>query len=295
MKFIIKIVQGMMIGIGSITPGVSGSMIANSFKIYEELIAALNMFSKKPIKAVFGIWEYLVGIILGLLLGAIFISQLLKVIPLYSTIFFIGLIFGSLPNIIKEESKTKIKWYHILIIIIAISLVLLLLLLEPINITNISGIQLYLVYALIGFLIAVPLIIPGFSGATVLMVLGLYSYFTNTISELVFTLTNLDFDGFLNIFGSLLIMVISAFIGILLIAKLIKYIIDNYKSSFNMAIIGLLLVAPINILVATNNEVDNLFGNISFWKIILAIIAFTIGFLMIFLIGNKKEVETVEE
>src|SRR5690554_60119 len=295
MKFIIKIIQGMMIGIGSITPGVSGSMIANSFNIYEELIDALNMFSKKPIKAVLGIWEYLVGVILGFLVGGIFISQLLKVIPLYITIFFIGLIFGSLPDILKEERNTKIKWYHILIVLIAIGLVLLLLLLEPINISNITGFKLYVVYALIGFLITVPLIIPGLSGATVLMVLGLYSYFTNTLSDLVFTLTNLDFGGFFNTFTSLLVMVISAFIGLLLIAKLIKYIIDNHKSSFNMAIIGLLLVAPVNIIIATNKEVDNLFGTIDFWKVLLTIIAFAIGFLITFLMGNKREVETVEE
>lgn len=295
MKFIIKIIQGMMIGIGSITPGVSGSMIANSFNIYEELIDALNMFSKKPIKAVLGIWEYLVGVVLGFLVGGIFISQLLKVIPLYITIFFVGLIFGSLPDILKEERNTKIKWYHILIVLIAIGLVLLLLLLEPINISNITGFKLYVVYALIGFLISVPLIIPGLSGATVLMVLGLYSYFTNTLSDLVFTLTNLDFGGFFNTFTSLLVMVISAFIGLLLIAKLIKYIIDNHKSSFNMAIIGLLLVAPVNIIIATNKEVDNLFGTIDFWKVLLTIIAFAIGFLITFLMGNKREVETVEE
>lgn len=295
MKFIIKIIQGMMIGIGNITPGVSGSMIANSFNIYEELIDALNMFSKKPIKAVLGIWEYLVGVVLGFLVGGIFISQLLKVIPLYITIFFVGLIFGSLPDILKEERNTKIKWYHILIVLIAIGLVLLLLLLEPINISNITGFKLYLVYALIGFLITVPLIIPGLSGATVLMVLGLYSYFTNTLSDLVFTLTNLDFGGFFNTFTSLLVMVISAFIGLLLIAKLIKYIIDNHKSSFNMAIIGLLLVAPVNIIIATNKEVDNLFGTIDFWKVLLTIIAFAIGFLITFLMGNKREVETVEE
>jgi len=295
MKFIIKIIQGMMIGIGNITPGVSGSMIANSFNIYEELIDALNMFSKKPIKAVLGIWEYLVGVVLGFLVGGIFISQLLKVIPLYITIFFVGLIFGSLPDILKEERNTKIKWYHILIVLIAIGLVLLLLLLEPINISNITGFKLYVVYALIGFLITVPLIIPGLSGATVLMVLGLYSYFTNTLSDLVFTLTNLDFGGFFNTFTSLLVMVISAFIGLLLIAKLIKYIIDNHKSSFNMAIIGLLLVAPVNIIIATNKEVDNLFGTIDFWKVLLTIIAFAIGFLITFLMGNKREVETVEE
>jgi len=55
MRHIIKAAKGSLIGIGLILPGISGAMIATSLYIYEELIVALNQFTKHPIKAILNI------------------------------------------------------------------------------------------------------------------------------------------------------------------------------------------------------------------------------------------------
>ena len=57
MKRILKILKGALIGLGSILPGVSGGMIAAAFNVYEDLINALDTFTKKPIKAVLLIYR----------------------------------------------------------------------------------------------------------------------------------------------------------------------------------------------------------------------------------------------
>ena len=44
------ILKGILIGIGKIIPGVSGSMIAISLGIYEKLINSINDFFKSPNK-----------------------------------------------------------------------------------------------------------------------------------------------------------------------------------------------------------------------------------------------------
>ena len=44
MKNIIKIIKGSFVGMGSILPGISGSMVAAILKIYQALIDALNDF-----------------------------------------------------------------------------------------------------------------------------------------------------------------------------------------------------------------------------------------------------------
>ena len=49
MKHIIKVVQGSLVGIGSILPGLSGRMVAAILKIYQDLIVALNDFTRHPI------------------------------------------------------------------------------------------------------------------------------------------------------------------------------------------------------------------------------------------------------
>ena len=45
MNHLIKIIKGSLVGMGSILPGVSGSMIAAVLNIYQDLIEALNAFT----------------------------------------------------------------------------------------------------------------------------------------------------------------------------------------------------------------------------------------------------------
>lgn len=64
MKNIIKMIKGMIVGFIIIIPGVSGSMIAAALNIYEDLISALSNITKKPVKSVLSVWQYIIGIII---------------------------------------------------------------------------------------------------------------------------------------------------------------------------------------------------------------------------------------
>ncbi len=57
---------------GSILPGISGSMVAAILKIYQYLIDALNDFLRKPIKSILSVWQYIVGVIIGFIIGFVF-------------------------------------------------------------------------------------------------------------------------------------------------------------------------------------------------------------------------------
>lgn len=295
MKIILKILKSMLVGLGSITPGVSGSMIATSFGFYEELIDALDNFTKKPIEAILSIWEYIVGIFLGLILGIILIKKLIEVIPLLIVFFFIGLILGSLPEIIKSDKENKKHWYHYLIMFIAIGLILSLIFIKPVDFKEITGFKLYLVYMVIGFLIAVPMIIPGLSGATILMIIGFYNYFNDLVANTIMMIVNLDFANFFKGSVPLIVIALSAFVGLVLFAKLIKFIIKNHKTSFNMAVIGLLIVAPVNIIFSFKKDVPTLFNDINFLKILMSIILCIIGFSLTLYVGRFEGGNNIEQ
>lgn len=288
MNNIKKILKSILVGIGSITPGVSGSMIATSFNIYEELIDALVSFPKKPFKALISIWQYILGIVVGLIVGFLVIAKLLEVIPLQITIFFIGLIVGSLPEMIKSNRDNKKKWYHYLIMIFAILIILSLTFLPKIDVVNASGVGLYLIYILVGFLVAIPLIIPGLSGATILMIIGLYTYLTDTVRSTLELLFNLEFISFFKSSMPLLIILLSAIIGLLVFAKVIKYLMNNHKISFTMAVIGLVLIAPVNIFIELFKDYKDALANIDALTIIVSIILLVIGFTITFLIGGQE-------
>lgn len=295
MKAIIKILKSTLVGLGSITPGVSGSMIATSLGFYEELISALDNFTKRPIKAIISVWEYIIGILIGLLLGILLIKKLIEIIPLFIVYFFIGLILGSLPDLIKSNRDNKKQWYHYLIMVIAIGLILSLLLIKPVDFKEITGYKLYLVYIMIGFLIAIPMIIPGLSGATILIIIGFYNYFNEIVVDAIKMLANLELLNFLKSSVPLIVIVISAFLGLVLFAKLIKYIIKNYRTSFNMAIIGLLIIAPVNIIFSFKKDVPTIFDDLKIWKVIVSGIVFIMGFLLTYYVAKIEEKIVIKE
>src|SRR5690554_4796784 len=122
MRTILKTIKGLLVGFIIIIPGISGSMIAAALNIYEEIISALSNVLKSPLKAIKSIWEYVVGMIIGLGLGVVFVATVYTKYPLQLTGLFIGLIIGGIPALIKQNKGQFKKWYHYLTIFISIVL-----------------------------------------------------------------------------------------------------------------------------------------------------------------------------
>ena len=70
------IIKGIIIGIGKIIPGVSGSMLAISKGIYQKLIDSINNFFK-DIK---NNSIFLIKVIIGTLISIIFFSNVINII-----------------------------------------------------------------------------------------------------------------------------------------------------------------------------------------------------------------------
>jgi len=119
MKQLIKIIKGSFVGMGSILPGISGSMIAAILKIYQDLITALNDFTKAPIKSILSIWPYLIGVFLGLGFGLLFINLFYDQFPIPLTLLFIGFILGAIPGILKEIKSDHYHVQHFLVFALA--------------------------------------------------------------------------------------------------------------------------------------------------------------------------------
>lgn len=221
-------IKGIIIGIGKIIPGVSGSMLAISMGIYQKLIDSINNFFS-DIKNNF---LFLFKIGLGVLISIVFLSKIilncLNNYYIITMFFFIGLILGGFSDIRKE-----IKYRNNKIIFITI---LLTLLLGGININNRINIQNslfnFFYFVLVGFIDAITMVIPGISGTATLMMIGAYDKLMTTFSNLMnFTLFNTNFM-------IMLPFCIGMFIGIIFTVKLVNYLFKNYKDSTYSSIIG---------------------------------------------------------
>ena len=225
-------------GIADLVPGISGGTIAFITGIYEDFIEALNninfkifdgdlinQFTKKK-------FDFLLILISGILLSILSFSKLLTYLLTNFNIelrsFFLGLILVSI--IILYRSINQIRLIQIQYIFLMIFSIL-----SSFMIFNMSSFEpkvTVLYIFLCGVVCSLAMILPGISGAYILIILGTYEFLIDKISNLF-----LDID-------SIKIVCIFGFgfiIGIIFFSKFIKYLLLNFKNSTFVALIGLII------------------------------------------------------
>jgi len=293
MKQIIKIIKGMFVGIGSILPGISGSMIAAILKIYQELITALNDFTKHPFQALKSVWEYIVGVIIGLGFGFIFIKIFLDVLPIPLSLLFIGFILGSIPGIIKELKSKKYHLSHFIVMILMMTMMIGFLFIQEGNSSADTWIY-YVTVFFIGVIFAAALITPGLSGATILLALGFFQILIDLGDDVIRAILTLNFTEIAPYIPMLLLLILGAIVGLIGMGKVMFQLLNHFKSHFYFGVLGVVIVSPFNILFTLQqNTNDNVFLNA--WYIwLLGIVFFILGVLLTHIISYKdKKMEEV--
>lgn len=184
--------KGMAMGAADIVPGVSGGTIALITGIYEEFVDSLKSLSSAP-KVLFnkGIkkaWNHVNGnflIVLALGIGTSLISlvQFIKYAllehPILLWSFFFGLIVSSTYFVGRGVKKWDLK--KIIAFILGAALIYYLTSISPAE----SSKAPWFVF-LSGALAICAMILPGISGAFILVLLGKYTYIIESLSDFQF-------------------------------------------------------------------------------------------------------------
>ena len=105
------ILKGMIIGLGKIIPGVSGSVLAISLGIYEKCIDIISNIKKELKYNIKFIFLLCIGISLGIICGSKIICFLLDSFYFPTMCLFIGLISSSIKYIVKKIKTKKNQIY----------------------------------------------------------------------------------------------------------------------------------------------------------------------------------------
>jgi putative membrane protein len=221
--------KGIAMGIADLVPGVSGGTIALITNIYEDLITSINHLNVKEILALFGVnrktsWQkingqFLLPLFLGIATSILFLSSIIGFflenhsLALWS--FFFGLIFASSILICKDVKQWSPN--TIIGLIIGGLISFLISFLSPAEATEALP---YLF--LCGMLMIIAMILPGISGAFILVLLGVYE----TALETVELIRSFRTQGFLN----LLAFGLGAIIGLKLFAHWVGKLYLNYRN-----------------------------------------------------------------
>ena len=109
--FLVRMLQGMLIGLGAVLPGISGGVLSVVFGIYEPIMAFLS--NPREALSQYGrlLFPVLLGAAGGFLLSARAIGFFLTRYEVLSVCLFVGLIVGMLPSMFREAGeKGKSRW-----------------------------------------------------------------------------------------------------------------------------------------------------------------------------------------
>ncbi len=248
--------KGFLMGIAEIIPGVSGSTLALIVGIYEDFISLLYGISNS-VKEVFKFlifqttfekvvevfkkidFKFAVILFLGMfsaiLLLSNVVSTLLDSSGEYVMAFFFGLVLAS---VVIPWGRIKKKSFREVAIVLLVA-VAFFLILRPQDFSEMSNSDApSLLYFFFGGALGVcAMVLPGVSGSFVFLMIGIYRYIVDYISNL----TRLEFDSF-EIFA-LVAVALGIFFGFTFFVRLLKYGLKNHSSIIFAFLTGLMLAS----------------------------------------------------
>lgn len=265
-KYLILFIKGIGMGAADIIPGVSGGTIALITGIYEELIEAIRSINlrfflyffkgfvekdyfKKSKESLFEIrFMILISLALGIgiafLILANILGWLLDQYTSYTYAFFFGLILSSAIFIYKT-SNIVIDSKTVFSLVIGI--------LSGLFIVGLEAIQAehsFFIVFIAGIITFCAMILPGLSGAFILLILGQYDFMLNVLRRI----THLDFSSV----WFAIIYIIGGIIGLLAFSRMLSYLLRSYRMVTLSFIIGLMIGAlrkPAEIIVVSPENI----------------------------------------
>lgn len=278
-KAMLNFLKGIIVGIGGIAPGLSGSVLLVIFGLYQKTVNAIGTIFKDFKKNLFFLVPLFAGFGIGVLIFGKIVDFLLGNFELYTRLAFLGLIIGTIPLFYKEVKKEGFsKKYYIYIVLsfaVGITLSLFNKGMFP-KVTNPNLIQ----SVMLGVAVAASSIIPGVDSAVILSAFGLYEAYVSMIADLNFAV--------------LLPAGVGLGIGALLISFVINKIIKRFYTATFSIIFGLFLAIIPSVLNGENGQLITKGADAT--SMVIAIVIAIVGFGVSFFLGDiKGNVEKIKK
>ncbi|MEM7113911.1 MAG: DUF368 domain-containing protein [Chloroflexota bacterium] len=227
--------RGICMGASDIVPGVSGGTMAFILGIYEELIDSIRTVGRPEfiqavlkfrIKEVFEIlnWKFLLALALGIFIAILTMAQTLEFLlvdyPVYLWSFFFGLVLSSV--LLVSKRITEWNAVNIVALVVATVAAFVLVGLVPTQTPNT-----WWFLMLSGAVASCALILPGISGAFLLVLLGKYQYILAAVNDR--DLLSIIYVG------------IGAVLGLVSFAQVLGWLFKQYHNVTVAALTGLMV------------------------------------------------------
>ncbi len=281
MKNIILAVKGFFIGIANLIPGISGGTIAIVLGIYDKLINSISHFFSKFKDNVKFLLPIFIGIAISILTMSKAISFALENWLFPTVLFFIGAIMGGIPMLHGKIKNTKMDFNSYIVFVISFTVIVLLTFASGDSEVSFETLSIvgYIKLFLVGVIAAATMIVPGVSGAAVLMTLGYYAPILAVVKNLT------DFSMLSHNLAVVIPFGLGVVIGIFAVAKLIEFLFKKYEKQTYYGVLGFVTSSILAIII--QNFTSEMILSFSLLEIIIGVIAAVIGFALAYKLGDK--------
>lgn len=252
LQYLLITAKGLAMGAADVVPGVSGGTIAFISGIYEELIATINGLDFKFFK----VWKtegfskawqsYNLSFLLALGAGVVIsIFSLAKIIltlledyPIAVWSFFFGLVVASIVYIGTQITRWRVATGTALLIATILSY--LITISEPMGSPDSFW---FLFFA--GFIAIIAMILPGISGAFILLLLGAYTQVMRIVTDLSDSLLTMDTELLTSAVLRLIIFGVGAIFGIKAFSKALNWMFQH-KKDITLALLTGFMIGALN-------------------------------------------------
>ncbi|NGX34991.1 MAG: hypothetical protein K1060chlam1_01357 [Candidatus Anoxychlamydiales bacterium] len=284
--------QGSLMALTDMVPGVSGSTIALVLGFYQKLLTSIknieiiSLFKfdfKKFIKSFD--FTFLIPLIFGMIFSFLVFSKLLSFFLSHESLrafflsFFLGAVFSCIYTLLKE---IKISFYKLFLMLIGAIISFLISYFSVADVSLSLNLEIKLIVS--GFIAIFAMLLPGISGSLILVLFGVYPIIINALSSIF------NFESF----KILTLLAIGIFFGLLVFPKIILIFLEKYYFLVLSFLVGLMfgsiyalwpfwiykkdVFANKSFLVATKLKIPEIFSLEFFFSLSFLILGFFIFF-----------------
>ena len=241
-------VGGMLMGLANLVPGVSGGTMLVAIGVYTRFVDAISDATR------FRLNRSTVAVLTVIVLGALVsIGGLAGVISwglagfrwgMYSL--FIGLTLGGVPIMLR---LTKPFTRSALVGLLAgLAAMIALVVVQEGRASGGSGdTGGPVLLTLAGMAGASAMILPGVSGAYLLLLLGQYERIIGSIKGFIHAASGGDIPGAMGELGVLIPVGIGVVLGVVVVGNILRYVLHHYEKATLGFLLGLLIAAPVGL------------------------------------------------
>jgi putative membrane protein len=307
MRYLILYLKGMLMGAADLVPGVSGGTIALITGIYKELLESINSISLSNLKlwkqqGLKSVWgkingPFLIAVFGGILSSILLLSRLLEWLienhPLVLWSFFFGLLIASIIYLFRAE----LSFSMLNVLYVCFGAVISFLVTQLNGGANQSNLW-YLFLS--GFIGISAMILPGLSGAYILVVMGVYQTVLSNLRIAQDLIFNFDQTQFINTASILGVFILGILVGIKVFAKFLSWLLNHYPQRSIAVLVGLMIGALHKVWPWQNTVADSVKETLAVLpheyngdpQILIVITWMLIGFGILFLIERSKTLLT---